>query len=78
MEPNIEKYLPEGGGFITPTPLEVSIISIAISLKRIADEISGIPYNHEPGADNTKHKSGVVDGIMLAIEQGILATRHQG
>lgn len=55
-----------------------AIVSIAISLKRIADEISGIPYNHEPGADNTKHKSGIVDGIMLAIEQGILAARQSG
>lgn len=39
-----------------------SLVSIAISLKRIADEVCG----------DTEHIS-LVNGIMHAIEQGILA-----
>ncbi len=50
-----------------------AVVSIAISLKRIADQIGGVPYDHTPGADNTKHRMGLTDGIMHAIEQGLLA-----
>jgi hypothetical protein len=52
-------------------------VSLAISMKRIADQFCGVPYNYEPGADNSKNQMGVVDGVMHAIEQGIIgATRR--
>lgn len=43
----------------------VAAVSIAISMKRIADQIEGV------------QQLGLVDGIMTAIEQGIInATRR--
>lgn len=56
----------------------IELASIAISLKRIADEIAGVPYDHAPGADNSRHRMGLVDGIMHAIEQGLLAASQRG
>lgn len=50
-----------------------SLASIASSMKRIADEVCGVPYNSTPGADNSEHRMGIVDGVMHAIEQGILS-----
>lgn len=55
-----------------------ALVSIAISLKRIADQIDGVPFNHTVGADNSGHRLGLVDGIMHAIEQGILAASQRG
>ncbi len=51
----------------------IELASIAISMKRIADEICGIPYDSTPGADNSKHRMGLVDGVMHAIEQGLIS-----
>lgn len=45
---------------------------------RIADEICGVPYDNAPGADNSRHKMGLVDGVMHAIEQGIVAASNRG
>lgn len=56
----------------------VAVVSIAISLKRIADAVSGVPYDSTPGADNTKHSMGLTDGIMHAIEQGLLSASQRG
>lgn len=58
------------------TVQSVAVVSIAISLKRIADEIAGVPYVR--GTDNTGNRMGLVDGIMHAIEQGILAASQRG
>lgn len=44
-----------------------ALYSIAISLKRIADEVCG-------GQD----RFGLIDGIMHAIEQGLLAASQRG
>lgn len=49
----------------TAEPHEVAAVSIAISLKRIADAIEGTPA-----------RLGIVDGIMHAIEQGFIAGRN--
>lgn len=54
----------------------VALTSIAISIKRIADAIEGVPYDHAPGADNSKHRLGIVDAISLAIEAGIRGARR--
>lgn len=51
----------------------IAILSIAISIKRIADAIEGVPYDTSTGADNSRHRAGLVDAIGTAIEQGILA-----
>lgn len=75
MEP-LDNHLP--GGLVTPTPQESALISIAISLKRIADAVTGVPYDPAPGADNSKHCMGITDGIMHAIEQGLLAASQRG
>jgi hypothetical protein len=56
----------------------IALMSQAISLKRIADEICGVPYDQTLGADNSKHRMGLVDGIMHAIEQGLLAASQRG
>lgn len=48
-------------------PRDVAVVSIAISLKRIADEICG-----------RTDKMGLTDGVMHAIEQGILSAGRQG
>lgn len=55
-----------------------ALASIAISLKRIADEVCGVPYDRTPGADNSRNRMGLVDGIMHAIEQGLLAASQRG
>jgi hypothetical protein len=60
------------------TASAVALVSIAISLKRIADQVAGVPYNYAPGADNVGHRMGLVDGIMHAIEQGLLAASQRG
>lgn len=57
---------------------ERAVLSIAISLKRIADEVCGVPYDPAPGADNSRHRIGLVDGVMHAIEQGLLAASQRG
>lgn len=57
-------------------PVNAAICSIAISLKRIADQIDGVPY--VAGTDNTAHRLGLVDGVMHAIEQGLLAASQRG
>lgn len=56
----------------------MTMASIAISLKRIADAVSGVPYDPAPGADNSRHCMGLTDGIMHAIEQGLLAASQRG
>lgn len=53
-----------------------SLLSIAISLKRIADEVCGVPYDPAPGADNSKHRMSLTEGIQNAIEQGAVAIIH--
>lgn len=53
-------------------------LSIAISMKRIADEICGLPYDYSPGADNSKHRVSLTEGIMIAIEQALLSASHRG
>lgn len=58
------------------TSSAVAFVSIAISLKRIADQITGVPYDYAPGADNSKNRMSLVDGVMHAIEQGLIAARH--
>lgn len=87
MEPEADKLIESLVGAVargTHTDLDVSItnaaslLSIAISLKRIADEVCGVPYNHWPEADNSKHRMGLTDGIMHAIEQGLLAASQRG
>ena len=55
-----------------------AIISIAMSLKRIADSIDGTAYDYTPGADNSHHRMGLVDGVMHAIEQGIIIAAQRG
>jgi hypothetical protein len=55
-----------------------ALVSIAISLKRIADAIEGVPYDPTPGADNSKHGMPLTDGIMHAIERGLLAASQRG
>ena len=45
---------------------QVALMSIAISMRRIADVIEGDPSK----------KLGLVDGVMHAIEQGILEGRR--
>ena len=50
----------------------VAAVSIAISLKRIADQIEGVAYDYTPGADNSQHRVGLVDAIAVAIEQAII------
>lgn len=55
---------------------KAALVSIAISMKRIADELAGVPYVQ--GTDNTGHRLGLVDGIMHAIEQGLLSASHRG
>jgi hypothetical protein len=92
------KSVADGTSEETVQPL--ALMSIAISLKRIADaivadierhnagvsgpftriadEICGVPYDNAPGADNSRHKMGIVDGVMHAIEQGILAASNRG
>jgi hypothetical protein len=58
--------------------VEIRILySIAVSLKRIADEVCGVPYDPAPGADNSRYRMGITDGIMHAIEQGLLAASHR-
>lgn len=67
------------GGVLDVTATNAtSLLSIAISLKRIADEVCGVPYDNAPGADNGKHRMGLTDGIMHAIEQGLLAASQRG
>lgn len=51
----------------------VAKVSIAISLKRIADALAGVPYDPNPGADNSRHRASLTESIGIAIEQGILA-----
>ncbi len=66
----------EEGAYRAASPIgqqQVELASIAISLKRIADEICGVPYDSTLGADNSKHRLGLVNGVMHAIEQGVLA-----
>lgn len=53
-----------------------SLASIASSMKRLANEVCGVSYDPAPGADNSKHRMGLVDGVMNAIEQGILSARQ--
>lgn len=72
----------EAGAGVNPTTdfalmNERSLLSIAISLKRIADQLAGVPYDHKPGADNSNNRMGLVDGIMHAIEQGLIAASHR-
>lgn len=85
MEPEALKFIEDcnavqrgGGEMDTRTTDSASVMSIAISLRRIADEVCGVPYNNEPGADNSRHSTGLVAGIMLAIEQGLLAASQRG
>lgn len=89
MEKEAEEYIQdmtetlrratEGFTVDTSITLAGAQLSIAISLKRIADEICGVPYINDPGADNSKHHAGITQGIQMAIEQGIAnATRLQG
>jgi hypothetical protein len=59
------------------TATEMAAFSIAISLKRIADALEGVPYDQTPGADNSKHRMGITDGIMHAIEQGIISASRR-
>lgn len=72
MEPDAVKYVGRRSEEMA------AVISIAISLKRIADEICGVPYDNAPGADNSKNRIGLTDGIMHAIEQGLLAASQRG
>lgn len=75
------EQLLEEGAYRASSPAgqqQVELASIAISLKRIADEITGVPYDPAPGADNSRHRMGLTDGIMYAIEQGLLAASHRG
>lgn len=73
LEPETREY---GKAFSVKTE-EAGIMSIAISLKRIADEVCGVPYDHAPGADNSKHRSNLTDAIATAIEQSILSASRR-
>lgn len=46
---------------------EVALMSIAISMRRIADEVCGSP-----------ERLSLVNGIMHAIEQGIFSAANRG
>ena len=61
-----------GGSLDVSATNAASLLSIAISMKRIADVVAGVPYDPTPGADNSRHKMDLTDGIMHAIEQGII------
>jgi hypothetical protein len=63
---------------IADTMRDLQPISIQTSLDKIATEIAGVPYDHTPGADNTKHRMGLTDGIMHAIEQGLFSVNSRG
>ena len=66
---------PEASSYNVARPDVIPLISIAISMKRIADEVCGVPYDPKK-ADNSKHRLGLVDGITNAIEQGIRELRR--
>ena len=76
IEPAANQAWLSGGEAVTER--EAALFSIAISLKRIADEVCGVPYDHAPDADNSKHSGGLVAGIQLAIEQAISAASNRG
>lgn len=76
LEKDADDLLRSGSGVANALSSNPALYSIAISLKRIADEVCGVPFNHAVGADNSKHKMGLTDGIMHAIEQGIIAMRQ--
>lgn len=87
MELEAEEYIQDmtetlrraTGGFTVDTSITSAgaQLSIAISLKRIADEICGVPYINNPGADNSKHRAGITQGIQMAIEQGLATASRQ-
>jgi hypothetical protein len=72
------KVLQAGGEMDATATNAASMLSLAISMKRIADEVCGVPYDNAPGADNSKNRMGLTDGIMHAIEQGITAASQRG
>lgn len=76
IEPDANRAWLSGGDAVSER--EAALFSIAISLKRIADEVCGVPYDHTPGADNSKHSAGLTAGIQLAIEQAISAASNRG
>lgn len=85
IEPDALAYIEEtkevmvdGGKFDGSVTTAAAALSIAISLKRIADEVCGVPYDPAPGADNSKHSAGITAGIQMAIEQGIAAASQRG
>lgn len=81
MEPEVVN-LYNNGAVLKEESIEgcqsIATVSIAISLKRIADAITGVPYDNTPGADNSRHCMGLTEGIMLAIEQALLAASQRG
>ncbi len=73
-----EEAIRGGHSFDASITTGAALLSIAVSMKRIADEVCGVPYDHTPGADNSRHRMGITDGVMHAIEQGILAASQRG
>lgn len=78
LEPDANDLLKAGKDCAEGLSSNPALYSIAISMKRIADEVCGVPYDPAPGADNSTHSTGLVDGIMHAIEQGLLAGSQRG
>lgn len=64
IEPEVGKLIEsfKASGLNAPTLDSLCVASIAISLHRIADTLAGSP-----------DKLGVVDGVMHAVEQGIVS-----
>jgi len=56
------------------TPMASKDQGLKGEIKRIADEVCGVPYDYAPGADNSRHRIGLVAGIQLAIEYAINAS----
>lgn len=65
LEPAAEDLLRAGKGAVEHMSNLPALYSIAISLKRIADEMQG-DQNH----------LGLVSGVMMAIEQGFIAGKN--
>ena len=76
MEPEALKSFLNASAGSPPDSTGLVMMSIAISLKRIADEICGVPYDSASGADNSKHRLSLTEGIQNAIEQGAVAIIH--
>lgn len=68
LEPCVHELINTTTGSLPDGQMTVSAVatlSIAISLKRIADAVCGNP-----------ERLGLVDGVMHAIEQGIILGRN--